>query len=119
MKDRQIRWFHPATFALAALAVLLAVVALHPMPGRLRFASEALVYLTLALACASWPPIRRVAGQLGWVRLAVFALAFGVATWVQLRKIYGPAYPFVHWTMYGHVAPPPVFVRYDVTVASG
>jgi hypothetical protein len=112
-------WFRPAPFVVAIGVVLLLLVVLHPLPGRDRFVAEATVYLLLLLACASHEPIRRVARQIGVARLVVFTLVFGFATWVQLRKIYGPVYPFVSWTMYGSKNPPPAYVRYDVTLASG
>jgi hypothetical protein len=119
MRAILVRWFRPSTFVVGVLATLLVAAAAHPMPGRYRFVAEGTVYLLLILTCASWAPLRRIAGQLGWPRLAVLGLVFLVATGVQLRKWYGPLYPFVPWMMYGSANPAPGFARYDVTLASG
>jgi len=119
MLQRFSRWFRPSTFAVVGVMVALIAAGAHPLPGRYRFGAELLVYVLLGLACASWAPLRRVVSQLGWPRLAVLAAMFAIATGVQLRKIYGPAYPFVSWTMYATPRPPPLFIRYDVVLASG
>jgi hypothetical protein len=119
MRTLLLRSFRPSTFAIGVLAVLFITAALYPLSGRLRFAAEATVYLLLVLGCASWAPLRRVVGQLGWARLAVLGVAFTVAAAAQLTKSYGPHYPFVRWTMYSSVNPTAAYARYDALLASG
>jgi hypothetical protein len=113
-----LRLIHPATFVVCLLLGLLAIAWIHPTAWRWRFASELSVYLLLILACASWPPLRRIAAQLGSVRLAVLALMFGVAALTQLRKWSGQSYPFGRWTMYSNVRPSNEVVRFDAALAS-
>jgi hypothetical protein len=119
MATRRFRWFRPAVLFAAALPLLLAIALAHPLPLRFRIVAEASVYLLLALAVASSPPLRRAAMGLGAPRLAVLGVAFVVATVVQLVKVYGPAYPFVPWSMYGSVAPPAQFPSFEADLGSG
>jgi len=117
--ERLRGWFRPATFVGLLAVLLFAVAAMHPLPARVRSASEAAVYLLLFLACASVPAVRRIVAGLGPARLTILAAVFVVSAGVQVVKSYGPLYPFVRWTMYGSATPGPRYPVYEATFASG